>query len=68
MMLWGMNRLVDRFYYIWHLKFTWDTGVRLLDNTIIKVSDTGKNTGFSIGLSFMQKGLIKLALLPFIIN
>ena len=37
-----MNRLVGRLYYIWHLKLTWDIGVRLLDNTIIKVSDTGK--------------------------
>jgi hypothetical protein len=37
-----MNRLVDKLYYIWHLKLTWDMGVRHLDNTIIKVSDTGK--------------------------
>jgi len=63
-----MNRPVDNLYYIWHLKFTWDIGVRALDNTIIKGSDTGKNTGFSIILSFMQKGLIELALLPYIIN
>jgi hypothetical protein len=42
MMLWGMDWLVDKFYYIWHLKLIWDIGVRHLDNTIIKGSDTGK--------------------------
>jgi hypothetical protein len=39
-----MDRAVDAFYYIWHLKLTWDIGVRLLDNGVIKVSDTGKMT------------------------
>jgi len=34
--------MVDELYYIWHLKLTWDIGVRALDNTIIKGSDTGK--------------------------
>jgi len=37
-----MERAVDEHYRIWHLKLTWDIGVRLLDNTIIKVSDSGK--------------------------
>jgi len=49
-MLWGMNRSVDGLYNIRHLKLTWDIGVRPLDNTLIKGSDTGKNAHFLTAL------------------